>query len=96
MVFAIGSGISAPVLLASAAASLAIGFVWYGCLFGKAWSRYTGWTDEKVKKLGGSAMGLTCGLAFAAAAGLIVTARRQARQWASCTTGPSSGTVGIA
>lgn len=68
MVFTFGSGINVLALLASAVASLAIGFAWYGPLFGKAWSRYTGWTDEKVKKLGGSSMGLTYGLTFVAAA----------------------------
>ena len=31
-------------ILASGVASLLIGFVWYGPLFGKPWAAYTGWT----------------------------------------------------
>jgi hypothetical protein len=67
MIFTFGSGINILALLASGVLSLIIGFVWYGPLFAKPWSRYTGWTDEKVKSVGGGSMALTYGLTFVAA-----------------------------
>jgi hypothetical protein len=33
----------------AALSSFPLGFVWYGPLFGKAWQRETGMTDEKAK-----------------------------------------------
>ncbi len=54
-------------VLASGIASLFIGFVWYGPLFGKPWGVYTGWTEEKIKTVAGSKMGLTYGLTFVCA-----------------------------
>ena len=36
-------------LLAAAASSLVVGFIWYGPLFGKAWMSATGMTEEKMK-----------------------------------------------
>jgi hypothetical protein len=51
-------------VLASGIASLIIGFVWYGPLFGKPWAEYTGWTEEKIKTMPSSRMGLTYGLTF--------------------------------
>jgi len=54
-------------ILASGLASLVLGFVWYGPLFGKAWAGYTGWTNEKVKTIPGSRMAMTYLLTFAAA-----------------------------
>lgn len=51
-------------ILACGVASLIIGFIWYGPLFGKAWSGYTGWTAEKAKAIPGSRMAATYGLAF--------------------------------
>ena len=30
--------------------TIAVGFLWYGPLFGKAWGRLTGWTDDKVRE----------------------------------------------
>lgn len=51
-------------ILASGIASLLIGFIWYGPLFGKPWAAYTGWTEEKIKTIPGSKMGLTYGLTF--------------------------------
>lgn len=51
-------------VLACGAASLVIGFVWYGPLFGKPWAGFTGWTEEKIKTIPGSKMGLTYGLTF--------------------------------
>ena len=35
-------------VLVCAVLSMVIGFVWYGPLFSKPWSRLTGWTDEKI------------------------------------------------
>ncbi len=67
MIFTFGSGINILALLASGVLSLVIGFVWYGPLFAKPWSRYTGWTDEKVKRSPGGSMALTYGLTFVAA-----------------------------
>jgi len=54
-------------VLASGLASLILGFLWYGPLFGKAWAGYTGWTNEKVKTIPGSRMAMTYLLAFLAA-----------------------------
>jgi hypothetical protein len=61
------SGVNFLAILVSGAASLVLGFIWYGPLFGKAWARYTGWTEEKVKALPASRMALTYGLTFVAA-----------------------------
>jgi hypothetical protein len=59
--------ISILAVLVCGVASLVIGFVWYGPLFGKAWAGYSGWTDEKVKAIPSSRMASTYLLAFAAA-----------------------------
>ncbi|MGD0782227.1 MAG: DUF1761 domain-containing protein [Candidatus Aminicenantales bacterium] len=67
MVFNLQEGFYLWAILASAAASMVLGFVWYGPLFGKAWGRYSGWTAEKIKTVSGKSMGLAYGLAFAAA-----------------------------
>lgn len=67
MIFTFGSGINVLALLASGVLSLAIGFIWYGPLFAKPWSRYTGWTDEKVKQVSPGSMAFTYGLTFVAA-----------------------------
>jgi hypothetical protein len=67
MVFNLQEGFYLWAILASAAASMAIGFLWYGPLFGKAWGRYSGWTEEKIKTVSGKSMGLTYGLTLIAA-----------------------------
>jgi hypothetical protein len=54
-------------ILACGVASLVIGFIWYGPLFGKAWAGYTGWTEEKVKSIPASRMARTYILTLAAA-----------------------------
>jgi hypothetical protein len=54
-------------ILASGAASLIVGFVWYGPLFGKPWSAFTGWTTEKVRSIPGGSKALTYVLTFLAA-----------------------------
>jgi hypothetical protein len=48
-------------LLAAAASSLVVGFLWYGPLFGKAWMKESGMTEEKMK---GGNMALIFGLSF--------------------------------
>jgi|WetSurMetagenome_2_1015567.scaffolds.fasta_scaffold287165_2 hypothetical protein len=60
-------GVNLLAILVSGIASLILGFIWYGPLFGKAWARHTGWTEEKVKALPASRMALTYGLTFVAA-----------------------------
>jgi RsiW-degrading membrane proteinase PrsW (M82 family) len=67
MVLNSGEGINLWAILVSGLASLVIGFIWYGPLFGKAWSGYTGWTEEKVKTLPSSRLASTYVLTFAAA-----------------------------
>lgn len=67
MVFNLQEGFYLWAILASAASSMIIGFVWYGPLFGKAWARYSGWTEEKIKTVSGKSMGLTYGLTLIAA-----------------------------
>ena len=39
-------------VLIGAASSFAIGFVWYGPLFGAAWKADTGMTDDKIGSVG--------------------------------------------
>ena len=60
-------GINIWAILACGVASLVIGFIWYGPLFGKAWAAYTGWTEEKVKSIPSSRMARTYILTVAAA-----------------------------
>ncbi len=73
------AGFNIGPVLVSGLISLAIGFVWYGPLFGKAWGRYTGWTEEKIKTVSGGGMARTYGLTFLAAlvsaAALMVVSR---------------------
>ncbi len=49
-------------VLAGAAAFFAVGAIWYGALFGKAWQRAAGLTDEAVR---GGNMALIFALTFA-------------------------------
>ena len=67
MVFNLQEGFYLWAILASAAASMVLGFVWYGPLFGKAWGRYSGWTAEKIKTVSGKSMGLTYAMTLIAA-----------------------------
>ncbi len=39
-------------VLVGAASSFAIGFLWYGPLFGEAWKADTGMTDDKIGSVG--------------------------------------------
>ncbi|MCC6410274.1 MAG: DUF1761 domain-containing protein [Saprospiraceae bacterium] len=48
-------------VLCSALVPLVVGFVWYGPLFGKAWMRATGLTEEQLK---GANMAVIFGLTF--------------------------------
>jgi hypothetical protein len=61
------SGLNVLSILACGAASLVLGFLWYGPLFGRAWAGYTGWTEEKVKSIPGAKMAMTYVLTFLAA-----------------------------
>ena len=47
-------------VIASVVASMVIGFVWYGPLFGKAWMKEVGTTEADMKK--GDGMGMMYGL----------------------------------
>ena len=67
MVFTFGTGIQIGAVLVSGALSLVLGFLWYGPLFGKPWAVYTGWTNEKVRKIPGGQMAATYLLTLAAA-----------------------------
>ena len=51
-------------VLLGALAFFAVGALWYTALFGKAWQRATGLSDEQLKS--GASMPLIFGLAFAA------------------------------
>jgi len=68
MAFEVGNHINILAVLACGVASLVIGSIWYGPLFGKAWAGYTGWTEEKVKTIPASRMARTYVLQFIAAA----------------------------
>ena len=67
MVFNLQEGFYLWAILASGAASMIVGFIWYGPLFGKSWGRYSGWTEEKVKTVPAKSMALTYGLTLMAA-----------------------------
>ena len=54
-------------VLVCAVLSMAIGFAWYGPLFGGPWGAITGWTKEKAMTLPQSRMMVSYGLAFIAA-----------------------------
>ncbi len=51
-------------VLASAIASMVIGFLWYGPLFGKLWMQLSGMTDKKLKDAKKKGMGKTYAIAF--------------------------------
>ena len=67
MILNFSNGLNILAILGSGIASLILGFVWYGRLFGKAWAGYTGWTEEKIKTIPGSRMARTYILTFLAA-----------------------------
>ena len=71
-------------LLAAAASSLVIGFVWYGPLFGKAWMTASGMTEEKIKQ---GNMALIFGLSFVFACFLAIT------MWAQVMIGGGNGEI---
>ncbi|RMB63303.1 DUF1761 domain-containing protein [Dokdonia sinensis] len=48
-------------MLVASASSLVVGFFWYGPLFGKAWMRESGMTEEKIKT---GNMALIFGMSF--------------------------------
>ena len=67
MIPSLSNGFNILAILASGVGSLIIGFIWYGPLFGKPWSTYTGWTREKVATVPGGQMALSYILSFVAA-----------------------------
>jgi hypothetical protein len=67
MIPGFSNGINVLAVLASGVGSMVLGFLWYGPLFAKPWSTYTGWTEEKVRAVGGGKMALTYILTFVAA-----------------------------
>jgi uncharacterized protein YacL len=50
-------------ILASAIATMVVGFVWYG-VFAKKWSDLTGWTTEKVRQIPQNQMMMSYGGTF--------------------------------
>ena len=54
-------------VLVSAIASMALGFVWYGPLFGKQWMALSGMTQEKIQAVKAKGMGSTYAIAFVGA-----------------------------
>lgn len=71
-------------LLAAAASSLVVGFVWYGPLFGKAWMKESGMTEEKAKQ---GNMVLIFGLSFVFACFLAIS------MWAEVLIGGGGGEI---
>jgi hypothetical protein len=67
MLLGLAYRINVPAVLVCGVASLALGFLWYGPLFGKAWAGYTGWTEEKIKTIPAKRMAGTYLLTFLAA-----------------------------
>ena len=53
-------------LVAAALSTLVVGFLWYGPLFGKAWMKETGITEEQAQKGMPLRFGLSVVLAFVA------------------------------
>lgn len=53
-------------VIVAAVLAMAVGFVWYGPLFGKEWAKLQGKDMEKMKKEGGN-MGMTYAIAFVGA-----------------------------
>lgn len=50
-------------VLAAAVAAMAVGFVWYGPLFGKPWMKLKGYTKESMEKAK-KGMGMMYGISF--------------------------------
>jgi hypothetical protein len=46
-------------VIVASIASIILGFVWYGPLFGKSWMKEVGWTPQKMKKISKKPMGPT-------------------------------------
>lgn len=51
-------------VLAGAVASMAIGAIWFGPMFGKMWSEAMGFTPESLKEMKSDTMAKTYGLSF--------------------------------
>lgn len=53
-------------VVVSAVINMALGFAWYGPLFGKPWRELSGWTKEKMDKAMEKGMNMTYGLSTVA------------------------------
>lgn len=51
-------------VLVAAIASMVVGFLWYGPLFGRLWVQLSGMTDKKLKEAKKKGMGKTYAIAF--------------------------------
>jgi hypothetical protein len=60
-------------LVAAALSTLVVGFLWYGPLFGKAWMKETGITEEQAQKGMPLRFGLSVILAFVAVVFIYIT-----------------------
>jgi len=67
MIPSFSHGLNILAVLVSGVWSLVLGFLWYGPLFSKPWSKHTGWTNEKVKTISGGRMATSYILTFLAA-----------------------------
>ncbi|MEK7084115.1 MAG: DUF1761 domain-containing protein [Patescibacteria group bacterium] len=54
-------------ILVSAAATIALGMLWYSALFGKQWIALMGWTEEQMKQAKQKSMGKSYALMMATA-----------------------------
>ncbi len=51
-------------ILVAALAGMAVGFFWFGPIFGKTWTKLSGFTKEDMEKAQAKGMGKTYALAF--------------------------------
>jgi multidrug transporter EmrE-like cation transporter len=89
MLFDFGYDPYIPAILACGVVSLALGFLWYGPFFGKAWASYTGWTEEEVKALPTKRMARTYVLTLLAA--LVTAVALDMLSWAIGAAGVRDG-----
>lgn len=75
-------------------ASVAVGFAWYGPLFGKMWAKEQGWSDKDMEKQKAKGMGMSYGIMTV---GSLVTAFVLAQfvRMAGAVTGFDGATVGF-
>lgn len=54
--------VSPIAIILATLASIAIGFAWYGPLFGKVWAKEQGWSDADMNKQKQKGMGMSYGI----------------------------------